>query len=268
VVWTRFPVTAPWWELLTGLDALAPTVIVAYPSLLHRLTHAQELGQISLAPRVVISSGEPLLPEIGAGLERVWRCPIVNSWASSEAGGMGVGCGQSPGIHLCDDLLIIEPVDRDGRPVPPGTRSDKLYVTNLFNDALPLIRFEITDELTITDEPCPCGGSHRIAAHVQGRLDDSFEYPGVGAIHPQLFRSRLGRERHVVEYQVRQLERGAEITVHLQGPADLDLIRADLIAELGRAGLAQAEVRLQAQAAFDRTATGKLKRFVPLGSTP
>jgi len=216
----------------------------------------------------VISSGEPLLPEIRAGLERVWRCPIVNSWASSEAGGMGVGCGQGPGIHLCDDLLIIEPVDREGRPVPPGVRSDKLYVTNLFNDVLPLIRFEITDELTITDEPCPCGGSHRIAAHVQGRLDDSFEYPGVASIHPQLFRSRLGRERHVVEYQVRQLERGAEISVHLQGPADLDLIRADLLAELGRAGLGQAEVRLQTRAAFDRTASGKLKRFVPLGSAP
>jgi hypothetical protein len=27
-------------------------------------------------------------------------------------------------MHLPDDLVIVEPVDQAGRPVPPGTRFD------------------------------------------------------------------------------------------------------------------------------------------------
>ena len=42
--------------------------------------------------------------------------------------------------------MIIEPVDGVGEPVPPGMSSQKVYLTNLFNPLLPLIRYEITDE--------------------------------------------------------------------------------------------------------------------------
>jgi phenylacetate-coenzyme A ligase PaaK-like adenylate-forming protein len=106
-------------------------------------------------------------------------------------------------MHLNDDQLIGESVDMDGKPVPSGVRSAKIYVTNLINiDPLPLIRYEITDEVTLLEGKCPCG-----------RLDDSFTYAGVGAIHPHVFRSRLGRERHIVEYQVTQTRRGATVAL-------------------------------------------------------
>src|SRR6266436_5075795 len=67
------------------------------------------------------------------------------------------------------------PVSSRGHPVPPGERADKIYVTNLFNHTLPLIRYEITDEVTLLDEPCRCGSGHRLIADPQGRLDDTFD---------------------------------------------------------------------------------------------
>ena len=51
------------------------------------------------------------------------------------------------GIHLPDDLCLVEIVDRDGRAVPPGQPGERILVTNLYNPALPLIRFEVTDEV-------------------------------------------------------------------------------------------------------------------------
>jgi phenylacetate-CoA ligase len=271
VAWTRFPVTAPLSEQLAGLSALAPAVLVAYPSLLHRLTHAQQAGALAIAPRLVVASGEPLLPEIRAGITQAWGCAIINSWASSEAGGMGASCGHGAGLHLSDDVLLIEPVDRAGRPVGPGERSTKLFVTNLFNQALPLIRFEISDEVILSRDPCPCGSGHRLAADVEGRLDDSFAYPGVAPIHPQALRARLGRERHLVEYQVVQRRRGIEVVLHRQGTIDFGQLSADLSALLRTAGLADPEVVLrdgdrdqQPGSPAARTVTGKLRRFVPL----
>ena len=89
----------------------------------------------------------------------------------------------------------------------PGERSAKVYLTNLFNRALPLIRYEITDEVTILNEPCPCGSAHRCVADIQGRLDDVFSTT-VAAFTRMCSAPRSCRHAGVVEYQVRQTPEG------------------------------------------------------------
>lgn len=267
VLWNRMPISAPLAEQLSRLQELQPELLACYPSRLRQLVLAQQAGALSIAPSVVFCTAEPLPEATRTEVEQTWGCPIVNCWASSEAGAMAVSCGHSAELHLSDDRLIIEPVDREGGPVPVGVRSSKVYVTNLFNDLLPLIRFEITDELTLSGRVCLCGSPHRLAVAVEGRLDDCFEYPGLEPIHPQLFRSRLGRERNLVEYQVRQLPRGVEVSLQLQGELDLEPLRADLGLALSRAGLAEPEVVLHTDRPFTTTAVGKLQRFIPLAGS-
>lgn len=80
--------------------------------------------------------------------------PILNWWLCSEVGPMAIGCGKGPGLHLSDDLLILEPVDDENHPVANGQRSSKVLLTSLYNTALPLIRYELTDEITMLDERC------------------------------------------------------------------------------------------------------------------
>jgi phenylacetate-CoA ligase len=165
--------------------------------------------------------------------------------------------------------LIVEPVDAEGHPVAPGTRSEKIYLTNLYNPLLPLIRFEITDQITLIDEaePCPCGSSHRRIEDVEGRLDDAFTYLGVGSVHPHLFRSRLGGNRSIVEYQVRQTARGAAIAIRCRGEVDVPQLRGQLVGDLVRLGLRDPEITIHQVERLERQATGKLKRFVPLAAT-
>ena len=163
--------------------------------------------------------------------------------------------------------MIVEPVDEDGRPVAPGERSAKIYVTNLFNRALPLIRYEITDEVTILTEPCPCGSAHRCVADIQGRLDDVFVYDG-RRVHPHVFRSALGRHAGVVEYQVRQTRQGARIVVRCGAPVDIERLRREIADALGRAGLPRPVVEVTAAERLERDpGPAKLRRFVPLADT-
>jgi phenylacetate-CoA ligase len=49
-----------------------------------------------------------------------------------------------------------------------------VYVTAIANPTLPLIRFELTDQVTFLDGPCACGSAHRLIADVESRLDDVF----------------------------------------------------------------------------------------------
>jgi phenylacetate-CoA ligase len=266
-VHVRFPVTLPADEIVAGLNQAQPDLLVAYPSALHLLSGEARAGRLSIAPRQVLTTAEPLLPEIRAAAEAVWGVRVGNVYSCSEAGGTAVPCGRSRS-HLSEDLLIIEPVDGEGRPVAPGERSAKFYLTNLYNRALPLIRYEITDEVTIVPGPCRCGSAHRRIADVQGRLDDVFVYPGI-RVHPHLFRSELSREAGVIEYQVRQTPAGAAIAVRCTVPVSLDGLRDRVAAALARSGLERPQVIVEAVDRLERLGgPAKLKRFLPLDRVP
>ncbi len=260
----QFPVTLPQQQIVAGLNQVQPTYLHGYPSALYQLTHEARAGNLHISPKRIVTSSEPLLPEIRGALEETWDAVVGNWWGTSEGGPTGVSCGKGSGMHLADDLLIIEPVDEEGRPVAPGVRSAKVYLTNLYNLALPLIRYEIRDEVTLLDEPCPCGSAHRRVDHIQGRLDDCFVYAGGVTVHPLVFRSALGGERNIVEYQVRQTDRGAEIAARCLGDVDIAGLRRKIIEELAQLGLREPEVSITPVERLERQAIGKLKRFFPL----
>jgi phenylacetate-CoA ligase len=259
----RFPVTLTTENMVAGLNVAQPDFLVAYPSALHVLSFEARAGRLRIAPHQILSVSEPLLPEIRAAAEEAWGVRVGNVWGMSEGGCAGIPCEQGR-THLSEDLVIVEPVDELGRPVAPGERAAKIYLTNLFNRALPLIRYEITDEVTILTEPCPCGSAHRCVADIQGRLDDVFVYEG-RRVHPHVFRSALGRRAGVVEYQVRQTPRGARIALRRSAPVDLDGLRGEIALTLASLGLPRPIVEIEPVDRLERDAgPAKLRRFVPL----
>jgi phenylacetate-CoA ligase len=259
----RLPVTLPIEEIVAGLNQAQPDCLNAYPSALHLLSFEAQAGRLRINPRRVQSAAEPLLPEIRAAAEAAWRVRIGNLYGTSEGGGTAVPCDRQR-THLSEDLVIIEPVDADGRSVAPGERSAKIYLTNLYNRTLPLIRYEITDEVTILPQPCECGSPTPCLADIQGRLDDTFTYDG-RPVHPHLFRTALGRCPAIVEYQVRQTPKGATIAVRCQGRVDFERLARELERGLERLGLEHPEVTAVAVERLERAGgTAKLKRFVPL----
>ena len=184
-------------------------------------------------------------------------------YGTSEAGPVGSAAGAAP---ASTSVTTWSSSSRSTWPAvrsPPGVRSDKVYVTGLFNTTLPLIRFELTDQVTLLDRPCPCGSAHRLIADVQSRLDDVFTYPGGQVVHPIVFASVLGRDRGTVEYQVRQTPAGAQVLV-VGTPADPAGLGRRLATELGRLGLPDPAVEVRPVATLDRQATGKVRRFRPL----
>jgi phenylacetate-CoA ligase len=263
----RLPVTLRTEQIVAGLNEVQPDFMTAYPSVLHALAHEAAAGRLKIAPRRILAGAEPLLPEIRAAAEQAWGVNVINIYGTSEGGGTAVGCDRG-GTHISEDQLIVEPVDLAGRPVPPGERSAKIYLTNLYNPVLPLIRYEITDEVTVLPGPCPCGSAHQRIADVQGRLDDVFTYQDL-RVHPHLFRTALSREAGIVEYQVRQIPAGAAIAIRCTTPVSLDALRDRVAAGLAAAGLDRPRVTVEIVDRFERPGgPAKLKRFIPLDGVP
>jgi phenylacetate-CoA ligase len=263
----NFPVTWPLGQIVAGLNWWQPTILQGYPSALHQLCAEARSGRLRISPRRIRCRSEPLLPQTRARLEETWGVTVHNEWVCTE-GASAATCGAGQGLHLSEDLVIIEPVDAAGGAVPAGQLSAKVYLTNLYNPVLPLIRYELTDQVCLLSGPCPCGTALARIHEVQGRLEDLFGYgPGL-QVHPHVFRSVLGREPAVIEYQVRQTATGADITVVTDGPVDTGRIGQQVATALSRLGLPDPVVTVGAAAALERTATGKLRRFAPLSPAP
>jgi phenylacetate-coenzyme A ligase PaaK-like adenylate-forming protein len=262
---TPVPATLPLPEIVARLNALQPVILAGYPTMLYALAGEAAAGRLHIKPRLIGPGSEPLLPEMRRAMEEAWACPILNVLGTSEGVAAG-GCGESEGMHLCEDVAIFELVDAAGNAVPPGVRAAKMFVTNLYNDVQPLIRYELTDEATLVGQPCPCGSGMRLIDDIEGRTDDVFTYGDGVIVHPLVFRSRIGHERNIVEYQVRQTAKGAEIDARLLGPVDTASLAAGLERDLEAAGIANARVSVNMVESLDRQQTGKLKRFVPFAS--
>jgi phenylacetate-coenzyme A ligase PaaK-like adenylate-forming protein len=133
------------------------------------------------------------------------------------------------------------------------------------NPTLPLIRFEMTDQVELLDGACPCGSAHRLIADVDGRMDDVFEYAGGVMVHPHVFRSVLCREREIVEYQIQQTADGADILV-IGAPIDPRAMERGICSELQRLGIRNPAVSVRTVDRLERQRTGKLRRFVPVSA--
>lgn len=107
----------------------------------------------------------------------------------------------------------------------------------------------------------PCGSEHRLIQDPYGRLDDGFRYGDV-LVHPHLFRSVLGCQAGIAEYQVRQTHAGAAIAV--RGEADSRALAEQLQRALRDLGVPRPQIEITIVPHIERQDTGKIRRFLPL----
>ena len=168
--------------------------------------------------------------------------------------------GEEP-LTFNSDLCIVELVDEDDQPVPSGTPSAKVLVTNLYNRAQPLIRYELTDSFVRQPDAVEHG---HFRACVEGRTEDPLRYDDVD-LHPHAVRAVLVATAAVLDYQVRQTRRGIEVDALASGVLDVADLRTRLTSALATAGLRDPKVDVRVVDNLERNAaTGKLRRFLPL----
>jgi phenylacetate-coenzyme A ligase PaaK-like adenylate-forming protein len=257
------PVTLPWQETVDRLNTLQAPGLIGYASALARLAGEKRAHRLHIAPKMIISTGETLLPEMGTEIAAAFGVPVINSFASTE-GLMGSSMPGGDVLMFNSDMCIIELVDAGNRPVGPGVPSAKVLVTNLYNLTQPLIRYELADSFVRV--PAGSGPGH-LVARVQGRADEVFHYQ-TGDLHPHVVRSVMVQSPEVTDYQVRQTRTGIEASIVAAGSAGPDALRHRLSEALAHGGLSQPDVTVRVVGDLALNAgSGKLRRFIPLAQT-
>jgi phenylacetate-coenzyme A ligase PaaK-like adenylate-forming protein len=248
---------------VTGLNAAQPTVLQGYPSAIHLLALEAEAGRLNISPRRVLTCGEQCTDEARAAVAAAWGVEIYDYWGCSE-GIYAFPCRAGTAMHLPDDLAIIEPVDRHGNVVAPGQPADKILLTNLYNLTQPLIRYEITDAMTVVDGSCECGCAHRRITDLAGRTDSFFLYDSGAAVHWLGMTTVLLSDPTVIEFQVTQTPQGADVSVATKAERNTESLRRGLVDLMAGAGVVDPQVRIHQVAALDRLWSGKVRQFQPL----
>lgn len=174
--------TDPLDHLVRALNEFQPDLLSPYATIAGLLAFEQISGRLSIRPAIVVTHSELLTDEIAARVERAWGAWPFNHYGLSEMPCLGIDCAHHRGIHVFEDLCMIEPVTSAGRPVPGGEIGDKYYLTNLIYRSQPLIRYEVTDRLALFPPDCPCGSPFSLIREMQGRDEETITLEGENGV--------------------------------------------------------------------------------------
>ena len=124
-------------EWIRQIREFQPNIVIGYPSAIKILAQLMENGEVGLDAERVISCGEPLGTSLRTYLEKIFRTQVVNFYGSSESLALGVETNPKDGMLLFDDMNVIE------------VENGVMYLSCLYNYAQPLIRYRLSDRLTL-----------------------------------------------------------------------------------------------------------------------
>src|SRR5713226_1663646 len=188
----RLSASHPVDKLVQSLNEWQPDALMWYSSTASVLAEEQRQGRLHIAPRSIFCGAETLTSDVRRRIEEVWQMKVFDAYATTEGGVLAAECTFHQGLHLFEDFSILEVVDQDNHPVPPGEQGDKALLTVLFRRAQPLIRYELTDLVRAsTIERCPCERPFALLESIQGRTADALYLPSPAGneekIYPYLF---------------------------------------------------------------------------------
>ena len=155
-------------------------VIVADPTWLVSLSEIAE-QEGAFPAKLILAAGDRMSDVYRDYVQRVWKCPVVLGYGSTEqGGGAGMECLRREGIHLDEYNFYFEILERDAEGY------GELAVTTLSRRTMPLIRYRVRDLTRWIDEPCPCGATIRRIARIRGRRDEMVVM-GAGNMYPEIF---------------------------------------------------------------------------------
>ncbi|WP_433192814.1 phenylacetate--CoA ligase family protein [Nocardia sp. CA-107356] len=108
------------------------------------------------ALRAMFVAAEPMTATRKRRLSEIWGgVHIVEEYGSTETGTIAGEC-QHGRLHLWADRAIFEVYSPEtGRLSSSGC--GQLVVTPLYREAMPLLRYNLADDVEVSYDPCPCG---------------------------------------------------------------------------------------------------------------
>ena len=191
------------------IERLHPDAIMCVPSFIPRLIQYAEDHGIDYrgsSIRKIIGIGEGMRDQdfnlnlLGRRIKEKWDVELYVTYSSTEMGATFSECEYGCGGHVHPELIIVEIIGEDDRPVADGEVGE-IVVTTLGVEGMPLLRFRTGDMAAKITEQCRCGRwSYRLTPLV-GRKNNIIKFKGT-TLYPPMIIDVLDNCSEIANYQL------------------------------------------------------------------
>lgn len=244
--------------IIDELARHAPAMMQAYPSTAYALAGFLARRGRFLDIPFVFTASEPLYPHQRELIVERLRCKIMDMYGMAERVAFASEC-EFGEMHINPDYSHVEIVDQHGAPTDDF---GSVVGTSFHNQAMPLLRYKLSDQTRWKPGRCACGRHFPMIERVTGKLEDSITGSGGAVVSPSVLTFAFKGVENILKSQVAQLRPGCwEIRLVPApgfGPADQQL----LIHNVHTLVDPHVEIRVVVKDQLPNTAAGKFRWVV------
>lgn len=207
--------------------------------------------------KAVVTSSEKLTDDMRQLFKEVYGCKTFDGWSGLEACGLITECNHGS-LHISPDAGLIEILDHNLQPVAPGI-AGTVYCTGFLNYDQPLIRYNIGDQIILSEKQCACGRQMPVVKEIIGRTEDVVI--GKDGREMVRFHSVFNGLKSVKQAQVIQ-QNIDEIFIKVVTDGGLSLTDVALIKLRTESQLGAVQIHIEQVNEIPLTANGKFKAVI------
>ncbi|MDO5655729.1 MAG: phenylacetate--CoA ligase family protein [Flavobacteriaceae bacterium] len=188
---------------IENLKKFKPEYMVGFPSSMLEIAKYGLKNNIDFPKgiKAVFPTAETVTDETRRLISEFFKTDVYDQYASSEGAPFIFEC-KNHKLHLELQSGVFEVLDEQNQP----TESGRLVLTSFTTHGTPLVRYDIGDVLTLSDESCNCGNQNPVIARIEGRIDDYIYSPENGKINLGNVSNTLKNTDGIIKFQAIQDE--------------------------------------------------------------
>ncbi|WP_047414400.1 phenylacetate--CoA ligase family protein [Cellulophaga sp. Hel_I_12] len=187
---------------LKDLIHYQPKYMVGFPSTMYEIAKYGIANGIDFPTntiKAIFPTAETITEDIRQVLESYFKTNLYNQYASSEGAPFILEC-KNKKLHLELQSGVFEVLDENNLP----TENGRLVVTAFNTHGTPLIRYDIGDEIELSEESCTCGNNNPLVQQILGRISDYIYSEEVGKINLGNISNCLKGVHGIMKFQIEQ----------------------------------------------------------------
>jgi phenylacetate-CoA ligase len=150
----------------------------------------------------VVCTAELLTDSARKKIELAFGVPVFDQYGCNEGGISAFECEQKK-MHLISTRALCE-TDENGI----------LFSTDLINDGFIMMKYNTTDIVEFSDEPCACKRNFPVIKKMIGRLNDVVVDMDHKVLHASFFGIALSKDSSIHQYQVTFNNNAINLNIH------------------------------------------------------
>lgn len=150
----------------------------------------------------VVCTAELLTDSARAKIEKAFGVPVFDQYGCNEGGISAFECEYKK-MHIVSTRALYETDDN-------GT----LISTDLFNDGFIMMKYNTTDIVEFSGEPCSCNRTFPVIKDMIGRLNDVVVDMDRKVLHASFFGITLSKDSSIHQYQVTFNNHSINLNIH------------------------------------------------------